>query len=115
MRFLKTYEYMKNDNEYTINDFNVGDYVLIQDDYLFGSSNRQLKIYINFLKNNVGQITYVNNSKEWIEVKFINILPYQISNFFNNNTARYKIYNVIEYSNSIEKLKSKIQGKKYNL
>lgn len=114
MRFLKTYEYMENDNEYTINDFKVGDYVLIQDDYLFGSSNRQLKIYINFLKNNIGQITYVNNNNEWIDVKFTDI-PFQISNFFNKNTARYKTYNVIEYSNSIEELKAKMQAKKYNL
>ncbi len=113
MKYIKLYENV-------INDLKVGDYVMINVDYLFGANKRELKIYKEFLKNNIGQVTYINNGFtnsgiEWFEVKFRDI-PFQISKFFrDDNTERYKINNIIHHSDTIENLKIKIEADKYNL
>ena len=92
----------------------VGDYVILTDNELIGSSTSQKKLYIDFIENHVGQIISINNQFDWFTVEYNNI-PFQLQVFFNKNKATFTKKNIVCIGKTIDEVKLKYAAKKYNL
>jgi hypothetical protein len=100
MKYIKKYENINS-------DLKVGDYVLIKSTF----SIEKLKDFIN---KTIGQITQIDIDNI-VYVKYTKI-PFELIQYFDANGGRYfQNKQIIEFDKDIEKLKLKIDSKKYNI
>jgi len=100
-----------------LDNIHKGDYVIMNHKSVFtaGISTYARKELDNFLKNNIGIVTNVNNVHNNISVKYHDV-PYTISAFFHKSGYEiFKPYDIVEYASTIDELKIKLQANKYNL
>ena len=126
MKYIKTYEIYISDN------IHIGDYILVhyKDTTTFGSNSKNNEVIINYLNNNIAQISSFdtgtpNIKDEYIIVKYETPPDKNILKFFQtryNKKLNKKFYDkiinkkyIIAVSKNKEELETKIQTIKYNL
>ena len=87
---------------------------------LFRSGSKKLKIYKEYLHNNIGHIIFINEIYGYFIVKYDTNIPYSIrlnvnSRKIDNNELIFKPINVIEIAKTKKELELKLDANKYNL
>jgi hypothetical protein len=110
MRHLKKFEHM-----YNIGDIRIGDYVLLDIDFLYigvSSKTNKHKFFL-FVNNNIGKITNIRNSIVTIQYKNI---PSDVRYVFDMyDSIDRHISDIKYYAKTIDELELKIVSTKYNI
>jgi hypothetical protein len=113
MKYIKTYEIISHFSKINKNDLEVGDYVVLK---MWDHPNDKL---VNFVNNNVGQITDITSLNINVKIEYENV-PDTIRQHFsickNNKFMRPFHTNEIKYySKNKKELELSIAANKYNL
>ena len=112
MKHIRIYE------EFTTNDIQVGDYVLLKytDNFLVSHyTNEQEKKYKEFLNNNIGVVVNVNNVHNNIKIKYHDISFFIKHMFANDDTTMVNPKFVKYIGKTPEDIKIQVDSEKYNL
>lgn len=112
MKHLRLYE------EFTTNDIQVGDYVLLNytDNFLVSAYNsEQEKKYKEFLNNTIGVVVNVNKVHNNIKVKYHDISFFIRHMFANDGTTMFNPNFVKYVGKTPEDIKIQVEAEKYNI
>lgn len=99
-------------------DIEVGDFVYIEYSnsfFNYGVTENMRQEYINFLKNNVGQVVEINFALSQVKVKYNNV-PKILNWFFSiNGTIILSLFDIKYHNKDIDVVRIKMDAEKYNL